>query len=66
MRKQHAIHNEEACDFLLSSNKFNDWVITTAFYSALHFVQHEIFPLTHDDKKYGFKDLLWESPKKKK
>lgn len=55
MRKQHAIHNEAACDFLLSSNKFNDWVVTTAFYSALHFVQHAIFPLTDGAKTY--KDL---------
>jgi hypothetical protein len=53
MRKQHAIHNEEACDFLLTSNKFNDWVVTTAFYSALHFVQHEIFPLEEDGESYN-------------
>jgi hypothetical protein len=52
MRKQHAIHNEEVCDFLLSSNKFNDWVVTTAFYSALHFVQHEIFPITEGGQVY--------------
>lgn len=52
MRKQHAIHNEAACDFLLSSNKFNDWVVTTAFYSALHFVQNEVFPLTENGKIY--------------
>lgn len=52
MRKQHAIHNEEVCDFLLASDKFNDWVVTTAFYSALHFVQHEIFPLTEGGQVY--------------
>lgn len=55
MRKQHAVHNEAACDFLLSSGKFNDWVVTTAFYSALHFVQHEIFPITEGKETY--KDL---------
>lgn len=55
MRKKHAIHNQEVCDFLLTSNKFNDWVITTAFYAALHFVQHEIFPLT--DRKKTYNDL---------
>jgi len=42
--KDHAIHNEEACNFLLSSGRFNDWVVTTAFYSALHYVCSEIFP----------------------
>lgn len=66
MRKQHAIHNEEACDFLLTSNKFNDWVITTAFYSALHFVQHEIFPLTHDDKKYADLNIYYGKVLKRK
>lgn len=46
MSKAHAEHNEKACDFLLSDGNFKDWVITTAFYSALHFVQNEMFPLT--------------------
>ena len=45
--KTHAIHNEKACDFLLSSGEFNDWVVTTAFYSALHYVCNELFPLEH-------------------
>lgn len=53
MTKQHAIHNEAACDFLLSSNQFNDWVVTTAFYAALHYVQHEVFPLTEDGISYS-------------
>lgn len=52
MKKLHAIHNEEACNFLLTSKKFSDWVVTTAFYSALHFVQHELFPLTDNGHKY--------------
>jgi len=66
MRKQHAIHNEETCDFLLSSNKFNDWVVTTAFYSALHFVQHEIFPLTDDGKTYSDLNQFYDKVLKKK
>ena len=47
--KDHAIHNEEACDFLLSSGKFNDWVVTTAFYSAMQFVCNELFPLEQNN-----------------
>jgi hypothetical protein len=42
----HAQHNEELCDLLLANGKFDDWVITTAFYSAIHLVDHQIFPLT--------------------
>jgi hypothetical protein len=43
-KKDHAIHNEHACEFLHKDGKYCDWVVTTAFYSALHYVQHEIFP----------------------
>lgn len=53
MRKEHAEHNEMACDFLLTSQKYNDWVVTTAFYSALHFVQNEIFPFTERGVTYS-------------
>jgi hypothetical protein len=67
MKKLHAIHNEDACNFLLSSQKFNDWVVTTAFYSALHFVQHEIFPLDHSGVTYTeFNKYFLDVLKKKK
>ena len=49
MRKEHAEHNEKLCDFLLSNGNFNDWVVTTAFYSAIHFVRYKIFPLSKYD-----------------
>ena len=42
----HGQHNKKACDFLLESGEFNDWVITTAFYSALHYLESELFPLS--------------------
>ncbi len=40
----HALHNEELCMFLCKHKKFNDWVITTAYYSAIYFVNYELFP----------------------
>lgn len=49
MSKAHAEHNEEVCDYLLDSGNFHDWVVTTAFYSALHFAQDRIFPYYHSD-----------------
>lgn len=52
MKKKQALHNEDACNFLFKSKKYNDWVVTTAFYSALHFVQHEIFPLIENGKTF--------------
>lgn len=45
-KKDHALHNEKACAFLANNGEYPDWVVTTAFYSALHFVQHEVFPIT--------------------
>lgn len=45
-RKEHAEHNEKLCDILLGLKDYNDWVTTTAFYSALHYVQGKLFPLS--------------------
>ncbi len=49
MPKTHSQHNFEACEFLLEDGKFLDWVVTTAFYSALHLVQEEIFPFRDNE-----------------
>lgn len=38
MSKEHEQHNEELCDFLIADGKFTDWIVTTSFYSALHYV----------------------------
>lgn len=49
--KKHAEHNFEACEHLhkAQKGKFNDWVITTAFYSSLHYILFKAFPLTTTD-----------------
>ncbi len=41
----HANHNKEVCEYLNKDTKYGDWIITTAFYSALHFIDHKVFPL---------------------
>jgi hypothetical protein len=41
---KHGLHNENVCDYLELKPEFSDWIITTAFYSALHFVSYKIFP----------------------
>jgi hypothetical protein len=45
-RFAHGEHNEQACEYLMkeSNGSFKDWVITTAFYSSLHFVSSKLFP----------------------
>lgn len=45
MRRKHAEHNEALCRHLVRHGQFNDWVVTTAFYSAMHYVYHQLFPL---------------------
>jgi hypothetical protein len=45
MHREHARHNESLCDHLIEQKKWNDWIVTTAFYSALQYVDHRLFPL---------------------
>ena len=42
----HARHNEKVFKTLDRDPDYLDWVITIAFYSALHYVRYKIFPLT--------------------
>ena len=58
MSLSHAQHNERLCLIIHGQRDYNDWVCTTAFYSAMHFVYFKIFPLTlnrvvyHDFNQY--------------
>jgi hypothetical protein len=65
LRREHALHNEKVCHHLAESNEYNDWVVTTAFYSALHWIEHHLFPYTleEDGAMQKFDDIneysLW-------
>ena len=50
MSVEHGEHNKEACDSLITGNKYFDWIVTTAFYSSIHFIDNKIFPYKHDGK----------------
>ena len=41
---EHAQHNEKAYRYLCLHPEFSDWIITTAFYSAIHYIRHRMFP----------------------
>ena len=43
-RKKHGEHNQTLSKELLEGKKYYDWVITTAFYSSIHFVEDCILP----------------------
>jgi hypothetical protein len=48
MCKDHAEHNETLCQLLIKNGGYNDWVITTAFYSSLHYFKYKLFPYSKD------------------
>lgn len=52
---QHAVHNENVCNELSKNSEYGDWIITTAFYSSLHYLRHAIFPLKFTSSKLSAK-----------
>lgn len=52
LRHSHAHHNYNACQCLKKVGGYPDWIITTAFYSALHFVRYQVFPLKKNNRNY--------------
>jgi len=44
--RSQAQHNAKLCKLLLENGQFNDWVITSSFYSSLHFAESHLFPIT--------------------
>ena len=50
-RKEHGERNKQLSNELLTDKKYFDWVITTAFYSAIHFVEDHILPCEIKGKK---------------
>ena len=57
----HAKHNERVCNYLGRSADFGDWVITTAFYSAMHYVRHLMVPIMIEGDVYNDFESLFAS-----
>ena len=64
MRKKHAEHNESVCEFLAADGRWDDWVVTTAFYSAVHFIEFKLFPLKEAGTRYPAFEQYYEGTKK--
>ena len=60
MRKEHGNHNLDLCKVILDDAEYNDWVVTTAFYSAVHFVEHALFPLIENNVEYKTFNEYWQ------
>lgn len=56
----HAQHNHNVCGYLNANENFNDWTVVSAFYAALHYVSHKIFPIrdtTDDGHKFQIETI---------
>lgn len=55
MKRSHAQHNTTVCEHLHLKAEIscNDWVVTTSFYSAIHFIDHAIFPCTYNGRSFN-------------
>jgi hypothetical protein len=58
----HAKHNENVCNFISGKEQFGDWIITTAFYSTIHYVRHLMLPgvLTDGTQCNSFEELFYD------
>jgi hypothetical protein len=45
-RRQFGERNKSLSEMLLEGKVYYDWVVTTAFYSSIHFVEDFVFPTT--------------------
>lgn len=52
MRREHGRNNQALCLKLYTEQYYYDWVVTTAFYSAIHFIDYRLFPLTHGGRTF--------------
>lgn len=59
----HANHNVRVCNYLGKSKDYGDWVITTSFYAAVHFVRHLMLPCEINGVEYTDFDVLCKEHK---
>lgn len=54
-KRSHGAHNKKVCDRLYLQNDYvcNDWVVTACFYSAIHYIDHALFPCDYNGKTYN-------------
>jgi hypothetical protein len=61
MSVEQGAHNEALCEKLSLEGEWYDWIVTIAFYAALHYVEYRIFPLTIKDITYEKFDNYYPS-----
>lgn len=43
-KKEHGLRNQKLSSILFEGKIYYDWTVTTAFYSAIHIVNHKLLP----------------------
>ncbi|RYE28829.1 MAG: hypothetical protein EOP42_15830 [Sphingobacteriaceae bacterium] len=64
MSLAHAKHNENLCIKLHTEDCYYDWIITTAFYSALHYSEFQLFPFNLGPTEYSTFDVYYNAFKR--
>jgi hypothetical protein len=58
---EHGKHNLRVCNHLNLQSEIlcNDWIVTTAFYASIHYIDHILFPCSHKigDSEYVFNNI---------
>jgi hypothetical protein len=57
MPLNHAKHNLEVCKFLRDNTSYFDWIVTTAYYSSIHYVSYCLFPGKYEDSSGNIKQF---------
>jgi len=60
-KKEHALRNFNLCIKLFDEGQYRDWVVTTAFYSAVQYIEYTIFPLVLKKVEYSDFDEYYEA-----
>lgn len=56
---QQAKHNESTCNYIGKKPEYSDWVVTTAFYSAIHYIRHLLLPMNEGGLTYNTFEALF-------
>lgn len=54
-KREHGRHNKKVCDKLYLQDEYEccDWVVTTSFYSSIHYIDHALFPCEYNGSKFN-------------
>jgi hypothetical protein len=58
MKKEWGDRNAALCEHLAGNGNYDDWVVTTAFYASIHYIDHKMFPIKDNNGEILYNDIL--------